>query len=66
MELAGLSLADAAARVILQELPAIRGEGGGIAIDRSGAITMPFNSGGMACAAHHVDGRLEVYGLLRA
>lgn len=65
MELAGCSLVDAAHQLVHQELPDRGGEGGVIAVDRAGQITMPFNSGGMACGAMHPDGRIEVYGLSR-
>jgi L-asparaginase/beta-aspartyl-peptidase (threonine type) len=47
MELAGLSVAEAAERVIRVELPAVAGEGGVIAVDAAGRIAMPFNTGGM-------------------
>lgn len=46
MELKGLSLADASGRV-LDELGAIGGTGGFIAVDRTGAIALPFNTPGM-------------------
>ncbi len=41
------TLADAVHAVVLEELPASRGEGGVIAIDRRGEIAMEFNSEGM-------------------
>jgi beta-aspartyl-peptidase (threonine type) len=63
MELGGLSLAAAADRVVHDELVRFRGEGGVVAVDRDGRIHMPFNSGGMARAARHLDGRVEVVGL---
>ncbi|HLN48236.1 MAG TPA: isoaspartyl peptidase/L-asparaginase [Steroidobacteraceae bacterium] len=44
---AGQSLARAVAAVVLQELPALHGEGGVIAIDPKGNIAMEFNSEGM-------------------
>jgi isoaspartyl peptidase/L-asparaginase-like protein (Ntn-hydrolase superfamily) len=46
MELAGLSLSDASERV-LQELARIGGTGGFVAVDRSGAVALPFNTPGM-------------------
>jgi L-asparaginase / beta-aspartyl-peptidase len=46
VELAGLSLADASRRA-LDELAAIGGTGGFIAIDHTGAIVLPFNTPGM-------------------
>jgi beta-aspartyl-peptidase (threonine type) len=47
MELGGLSLADAAAKVVHEELPALDGQGGLIAVDRHGRVVLPFNTGGM-------------------
>jgi L-asparaginase / beta-aspartyl-peptidase len=46
VELAGLSLADASRRA-LDELAAIGGTGGFIAVDHTGAIVLPFNTPGM-------------------
>ncbi len=46
MELAGLPLAEAAQRT-LTELRGIGGSGGFIAVDASGAVTLPFNTPGM-------------------
>jgi beta-aspartyl-peptidase (threonine type) len=47
MRFARESLAQAVTAVVLQELPALGGEGGVIAIDPQGNITMEFNSEGM-------------------
>ena len=47
MEYKGLSLIEAADFVVNQKLKAIGGEGGLIAIDAAGNITLPFNSAGM-------------------
>ncbi|MEQ1505306.1 MAG: isoaspartyl peptidase/L-asparaginase, partial [Myxococcota bacterium] len=47
IELGGLTLAAAADRVIRDELPGLGGRGGLIAVDASGAIAMPFVTGGM-------------------
>ncbi|MGO9934947.1 MAG: isoaspartyl peptidase/L-asparaginase family protein [Steroidobacteraceae bacterium] len=43
----GRSLGNAVREVVFEELPALRGEGGVIAIDPSGDIAMEFNSEGM-------------------
>jgi beta-aspartyl-peptidase (threonine type) len=43
----GRTLSDAVREVVLEELPALHGEGGVIAIDRRGDIVMEFNSEGM-------------------
>ncbi|GGF46240.1 L-asparaginase [Aliidongia dinghuensis] len=47
MAYAGRSLAAAAEEVVMTRLPRVGGQGGLIAIDRTGAIVMPFNTGGM-------------------
>src|ERR1700692_429371 len=47
MRFGGRSLRDAVREVVLEELPALHGEGGVIAIDPSGEIAMEFNSEGM-------------------
>lgn len=47
VEYAGASLEDAANDVIHTRLESAGGDGGVIALDRSGAYTMPFNSKGM-------------------
>src|SRR5580692_9599131 len=47
MRFGGRSLSTAVHEVVLEELPALQGEGGVIAIDRHGEIAMEFNSEGM-------------------
>lgn len=47
MEYAGLSLKEAADKVVMDKLVKLGGEGGVIAIDKDGNIAMPFNSAGM-------------------
>jgi beta-aspartyl-peptidase (threonine type) len=47
----GQSLDQAVREVVLEELPALGGEGGVIAMDRQGRIVMEFNSEGMFRAA---------------
>jgi len=47
MRYAGLSLEEAARRVVMEKLPAIQGRGGLIAVDRAGNVTLPFNTEGM-------------------
>ena len=56
----GLSLREAADRVVMQKLVAQGGEGGVIAIDRNGEIAMPFNSEGMYRGSIDRDGRIFV------
>lgn len=47
MEYAGASLEDAASNVIHKKLPTIQGQGGLIAVDSQGNVTLPFNNEGM-------------------
>jgi L-asparaginase / beta-aspartyl-peptidase len=47
MELAGTSLDAAAKEMIMKKLPALGGDGGLIAVDKNGNITMPFCTEGM-------------------
>jgi L-asparaginase/beta-aspartyl-peptidase (threonine type) len=59
VRLAGQDLLTAG-KAALAEALAQGGDGGLIAVDRSGAIAMPFTSQGMARAALHPDGRVAV------
>ncbi len=47
MAYGGLSLADAARRVIFDKIPLLGGSGGLIAVDAQGNVALPFNSEGM-------------------
>jgi len=47
MEFKGLSVADAASEVIHKRILKIKGDGGLIAVDANGNISMPFNTEGM-------------------
>ncbi len=60
MEYKGLSLAAACDVVVHDKLVKIGGEGGLVAIDRSGNISMPFNSEGMYRACRNNEGRNEI------
>ncbi|MCE3278173.1 MAG: isoaspartyl peptidase [Bacteroidetes bacterium] len=60
MEYKGLSLADAANEVIMKKLVSLGAEGGLIAIDAKGNITMPFNSAGMYRGYMKSDGKKEI------
>lgn len=61
MELGGLDLDAAAARVVHQELPELGGTGGLIAVDaRTGRISLPFNSGGMYRGSRDTDGDVKI------
>ena len=66
VEYAGLSVAEAARRVVMDKLPPLGGDGGLIAVDKNGAIALPFNTEGMyrgwarvgsapVCAIHGAD-----------
>ncbi|HEY5412072.1 MAG TPA: isoaspartyl peptidase/L-asparaginase [Caulobacteraceae bacterium] len=59
VRLAGQDLAEAAEAALAEAL-AQGGDGGLIAVDRSGRIATPFTSQGMARAALHPDGRIAV------
>lgn len=61
MKYKGLSLLDAAAETI-EHLTRIGGEGGLIAVDREGNVTLPFNSEGMYRGAATASGiAIEIY-----
>ncbi len=60
VRLARESLAQAVAAVVLQELPALRGEGGVIAIDPKGNVAMEFNSEGMFRASRICGGEPHI------
>lgn len=47
MEFGNISLADAAQEMVMKKLPALGGDGGLIAVDKNGNITMPFCTEGM-------------------
>ena len=56
MEFKGLSLEDAASEVIHKRILKINGDGGLIAVDAKGNITMPFNTEGMYRASKTSNG----------
>ena len=60
MEYKGLSLADAASEVIHKRILEILGDGGLIAVDTQGNITMPFNTDGMYRACKNWEGIKEI------
>jgi L-asparaginase / beta-aspartyl-peptidase len=59
----GRTLAQAVREVVLEELPAMQGEGGVIAIEPGGEIAMEFNSEGMfrACRSSGGAARIDIY-----
>lgn len=60
MEYKGLSLEEAASEVVMKRLLEIGGDGGLIAVDIHGNITMPFNTEGMYRGMMSSDGVLEI------
>jgi beta-aspartyl-peptidase (threonine type) len=56
----GRSLGQAAREVIFEELPALEGEGGIIAIDGRGEMALEFNSEGMFRASRKEGGEAEI------
>ncbi len=60
MRYANLTLAQAAKKVIHENLLEINGDGGLIAIDHEGNIAMPFNTEGMYRACKSSEGRDEI------
>lgn len=60
MELRGLSLEEAAHKVVHEELPRWGGTGGVIAVDASGRIAMPFCSAGMYRASRDTEGKEQL------
>jgi beta-aspartyl-peptidase (threonine type) len=54
----------AAAEVINQEIPSMGGNGGAIALDANGTVTMPFNTDGMYRGWIGADGvpHVAIYG----
>jgi beta-aspartyl-peptidase (threonine type) len=63
MRFGGRTLSEAVREVVLEELPALGGEGGVIAIDPRGTIAMEFNSEGMFRASRRAgeEARIAIY-----
>lgn len=60
MELAGMTLNDAANEMVMKKLPALGGDGGLIAVDKQGNVSMPFCTEGMYRAYKKSDGSTAV------
>jgi len=60
MEYKGLTVEQAANEVVMKKLKTLGGEGGLIAMDAKGNISMPFNSAGMYRGYMKSDGKKEV------
>ncbi|GAB4194191.1 MAG: isoaspartyl peptidase/L-asparaginase [Wenzhouxiangellaceae bacterium] len=56
----GVDIVEAARQVVMDDLAAMGGDGGVIAVGADGQVAMPFNTAGMYRAAIHSDGRVEV------
>lgn len=61
MEYKGISLKEAARKVIQEKIPKLGGDGGIIAIDHWGNIVMEFNTSGMFRASMDENGTLNVH-----
>lgn len=57
----GLSLKEATDQLIFKKVPALGGDGGLIALDKDGNVSMPFNTEGMYRGCITKDGKIEVY-----
>lgn len=60
MELARMSLKNAADEMVMKKLPELGGDGGLIAVDREGNIAMPFNTAGMYRGYIDAQGKIVV------
>ena len=60
MRFGGRALSAAVREVVLEELPALGGEGGVVAIDRHGEIAMEFNSEGMFRASRKAGEEAQI------
>ncbi|HEY8917526.1 MAG TPA: isoaspartyl peptidase/L-asparaginase, partial [Chitinophaga sp.] len=60
MEYRNETIQQAANELIMNKVPALGGDGGLIAIDKSGNIAMPFNTAGMYRGSVTEDGKIEV------
>ncbi|MFC7357892.1 isoaspartyl peptidase/L-asparaginase family protein [Jejudonia soesokkakensis] len=60
MEYKGLSLEEAASEVIQNRIKLLGGDGGLIAVDTKGTISMPFNTEGMYRACQSSEGKKEI------
>ncbi len=60
MEYKGLSLQEAARLVIQEKVAALGGDGGIVAIDKNGNVSMEFNTAGMYRAHMNADGELRI------
>lgn len=57
----GLTVKTAGDEIIYKKVPNLGGDGGLIALDNNGNVTMPFNTEGMYRGTLSSDGKIEVY-----
>jgi beta-aspartyl-peptidase (threonine type) len=60
MEYKGISLQEAASEVIQKKVPSLGGDGGIVALDKDGNISMEFNTAGMYRAYINTEGKLFI------
>ncbi|PVW15261.1 isoaspartyl peptidase/L-asparaginase family protein [Marixanthomonas spongiae] len=60
MEYKGVTLQEAAEEVIQEKLPNLGGDGGIVAIDKDGNVSMEFNTAGMYRATMNAEGDLKI------
>ena len=60
VEYKGLSVADAG-KTVIEKVGKLGGDGGLVALDKNGNISMPFNTEGMYRGAVTKDGKIEIY-----
>ena len=60
MEYKGVTLQEAAHEVIQEKVPALGGDGGIVAIDKDGNVTMEFNTPGMYRAHMNAEGEIII------
>ena len=60
MEYKGLTV-DSAAHAVIEKIGKLGGDGGMIALDKNGNMSMPFNTEGMYRGAVTKDGKIEIY-----
>ncbi len=60
MEYKGLTV-DSAALAVIEKIGKLGGDGGMIALDKNGNMSIPFNTEGMYRGAVTKDGKIEIY-----
>ena len=60
MEFGKMSLQDATNEMVMKRLPAMKGDGGLIAVDKNGNIALPFCTSGMYRGYIDRNGKMEI------